>query len=105
MPGAGREQVGPKPPHSRLPHSPGLRQTLATACQPAQREAGPADGAAVSSAPVTASGEGREGWRPAPEACLLLFPTFPLKSGTLHSYLQATFEEKLIKYKLKFCAH
>ena len=104
-PGAGREQAGPQPPHSRLPHSPGLRQTLTTACQPAQREAGPADRAAVSSSPDTAWVEGREGWHPAPEASLLPFPTFPLKSGTLHSYLKAAFEEKLIKYKLKFCAH
>jgi len=92
-------------PHSRLPHSPGLRQTLTTACQPVQREAGPADRAAVSSSPVTTWVEGREGWHPAPEACLLPFPTFPLKSGTLHSYLKAAFEEKSIKYKLKFCAH
>lgn len=104
-PRAGREQAGPKPPHSRLPHSPGLRQTLTTACQPVQREAGPADRAAVNSSPVTAWVEGREGWHPAPEACLLPFPTFPLKSGTLHSYLKAAFEEKSIKYKLKFCAH
>lgn len=47
--GAGREQAGPKPPHSRPPRSPGLRQSLTAACQPAQREAGPADPAATSS--------------------------------------------------------
>ena len=53
--------------------------------------------------PFMARTEGREGRCPAPEAFLLPFPTFP-PSGTLHSYVKATLEEKLIKYQLKFCA-
>lgn len=54
------EAGGALSPSLKAPSLTGPYTNLTPACQPAQREAGPADGAAMSSAPVTAWGEGRE---------------------------------------------